>query len=112
MKTSETARTVAETAYQQMGGHRLGVMCGVSNRSYGTDDKGQDYTSFKIGGGAKCKGKRVNYVTITLNSTDTYTVEFIYCSVKERTVRNTLEGVYNDMLQEVFASNTGMSTRL
>jgi hypothetical protein len=112
MKTSETAMDVTETIYQQLGGRQFRAMTGCSNRGYGTDDLGQDYTSFKIGSGAKCEGKRVNYVTVTLEASDTYKVEFIYASVKERTVRKTTSGIYADMLQEVFTRYTGFYTTL
>jgi hypothetical protein len=112
MTTSANAKYVADTILAQLGGSRFCVMVGLGNRTYGTNSVGHDYTSFKIGGGAKCGGKRVNYVTVTLEPTDTYKVEFIYCSVKERTVRKTLNGVYSTSMEEVFTRNTGMATRL
>ena len=60
----------------------------------------------------KTSAGRCNYCKITLNSADLYNVEFIYCSIKENTVRATHTGIYNDMLADLFANVTGLAVRL
>ena len=58
----------------------------------------------------------INKVRITLDPSDTYTVEFM--KIRKRhgvpqveTVKKT-EGIYCDMLREVFTCYTGLTTRI
>lgn len=81
-------------------------MTGATNFGF---DAEKNYLQFKIGRGAK---NGITHVTITLNSMDLYDMEFLKCSVKERTVRAVAKGVYCDMLQKTFTQHTGFDTRL
>lgn len=90
---------------RQLGGNRFIAMTGAKN--FVKDDDKQ-MIGFKIGRNAK----NVNYVRITLNSMDTYDVEFLNINVNRVKTVSKVEGVYNDQLQEIFTENTGMATRL
>lgn len=51
---------------------------------------------------------KANYMRITLGGDDLYTVEFIKAIGTKITTVKSLEGVYNDMLQDLFYRVTGM----
>ena len=57
---------------------------------------------------------KANYLKITLNEMDTYTVEFQKVNYSKFTVNDVaaFENVYCDQLQKVFTSITGMYTKL
>jgi hypothetical protein len=55
---------------------------------------------------------RINYIKITLNAMDTYDIDFLSIrGIKIKTV-DEVNGVYNDMLQNVIADRTGLSLNL
>ena len=56
---------------------------------------------------AKAKNK-ANYTKITLNSMDTYDVEFGYIRGMNYTVRSIEKGLYDDMLKKHFETETGL----
>lgn len=107
--------TVANTIYQQLGGGRFTAMTGAKN--FVAYDNG---IKFSIGRNAS----KANIVKITLNSLDLYDVEFIKYTpfnfnVKTGKIREEksetvakAESIYNDMLQDVFTSITGLYTHL
>ena len=102
--TSETTKIEAETILNQLGGtRRLAMMTGAKSFSFGSDN-GNTYVQFRVGRNAK----KINLVKITLNGSDTYTTEFMWATTKAITVKSEFAGVYNDMLQEIFESSTGM----
>ena len=69
--------------------------------------------SFKVGAGARNENGRVNYITITLDeATDRYTMEALYCTVRELSTRAKIEGAYVDMLHDFIRDNTGMALSL
>lgn len=95
---------VANTILNQLGGRTFCMMTGAKNFSY---DSNSLY--FKIG--RNCKS--INYVIIKLEADDTYSMKFCYASKNGVKVRKEIpNGVYCDMLQEVFRENTGMETRM
>lgn len=95
---------IAKIILQQLGGTgRLNIMTGAKN--FVAIENG---VRFNIGRNAK----GVNVVTIVLNASDTYDVEFgaarrvkleMRYTVKDRT-----EGAYVDMLKPIFENATGM----
>lgn len=101
-----TDMTVANTILAQLGGNRFAMMTGAKN-FVGSADA----LMFSIGGGAK---NRINKVRVTLTPDDLYTVEFMKYSPSklETKLINKVEGVYNDMLQEIFTNYTGFFTKL
>ena len=104
--TTQTYPTAyASEILRQLGGNRFIAMTGAKN--FTRNDTTQTIC-FHIG--KNCHS--INYVRITLNSMDTYDVEFITLRAGVTKVRATDEGIYNDQLQDVFTSRTGMYTRL
>jgi hypothetical protein len=91
---------IASTIAEQMGGLRLlSVMVGAKN--FVALEKG---LKFSIGKGAK---EKINAVKVTLNDMDTYDLEFgRFWGTKYKTIKK-VEGVYNDMLMDIFEDATG-----
>ena len=99
----------ADIICHQMGGQgRLKAMIGAHD--FFSDNNGQTLV-FKF---RSCR--KANYIKITLNSMDTYDLEFVKIpslnammkkNAKPVTV-HTAEGIYNDMLKDVFESFTGL----
>lgn len=91
--------------YQQLGGNKFKVMTGAKNLGFG--DEGYSL-SMKIGK----NNKQVTHVKIHLNELDTYDMTFSVIR-RHRIVREeTVNGVYDDMLQSVFTEQTGLDTHL
>ncbi len=66
---------------------------------------GDNYLTFKIMRNAK----RVTHVRVTLDPSDTYTVEFIRCwGTKAPEILESVEGIYCDMLKSVIGCGTGL----
>ena len=95
----------AKEVLNQLGGNKFVAMTGAKNF---VKDDSKRMIAFKIG--KNCKG--VNYVRITLNSMDTYDMEFISVRGGKLTVKSEANNIYNDQLQEVFTEHTGLYTRL
>lgn len=94
---------VARTIVQQLGGGKFLAMTGAKNFV-----ASKDAVHFSI---PKAKDS-INRVTIKLNAMDTYDVGFhrvIGSSIKEV---KSIDGIYNDQLQEVFTRYTGLDTHL
>jgi hypothetical protein len=100
---TEAAMAVAETILQQLGGKRFIVMTGA--RSF----VGSDHAlMFAL---PSCKNG-INKVRITLDPSDTYTVEFFRIRGMKSELIKSLSDVYFDQLQEVFTDETGLFTTL
>lgn len=97
-----TDKTVAETIYKQMGGGRTKMMIG--GQYYVCDT---NWLSFKF---KMCR--KTNYVKITLNSMDTYDMEFGKIWGTNYKVVETFNGVYFDQLIPIFEKTTGLYTSL
>jgi len=96
---------VAETILQQLGGKRFIVMTGAKNL---LKSNGGKTLSFKLPKAIS----GINYVEITLDSSDTYTMKFISLRANQaKTIKN-LSMIYADQLQSVFTANTGLHTKL
>lgn len=103
--TTATRNEVAETIAAQMGGtRRLSVMIGATG--FVADVNSLKF-SFK-----RCK--RANMFRVTLDATDTYTVEFFKYSPRKATcdVVKSHELVYADQLVDLFESFTGLYVSL
>lgn len=96
-----SSQIVANEIVQQLGGFgKISAMVNARNFSY-TDNS----LNFRFSG-----SKKSNMIKITLNSMDTYDIEFIkfspkYCTCK---VAQTHEGIYNDQLIDLFVQQTGL----
>lgn len=93
---------IAQTIANQIGNGAL-YMIGAKNLLAHDDG-----LSFRVGRNSKS----VNYVKITLNSMDTYDVEYGYIRGMNYTVRNNESGLYFDMLRDSIERNTGLYTSL
>lgn len=96
-----TMSAVATTILGQMGGAaRVSAMLGVTDFVYS-----DNALTIKYKAGDSRKG---NLVRVTLDASDTYTVEFGYQrAAKYRTIK-TVSYVYADNLVRVFQSATGL----
>lgn len=95
----------ARTIFEQIGGHKFAVMTGAKNFCY---SEKEHFFSFSIGRNSK----GINRVKIILTPADDYTMQFAYFRGANYNVKKTVEGIYCDMLQDVFTMNTGMYTKL
>ena len=96
---------VAQTILAQLGGKRFIAMTGSKN--FVGSEKA---ISFKVGRNAK----KVTHFRVTLDENDTYSVEFMKWNARAlemKTIKKS-EGVYCDMLQDIFTEETGLYTRL
>ena len=114
---------VAQTILEQLGGQRFQMMTGMKLRLAHEAEKGtRGALSFHLPS-RSCKDG-INYVKTTLTGADTYTMEFTkigprpnwrreVAGAKQKiTVVTTKTDIYNDQLESVFASVTGLATRL
>ena len=105
---------VAQTILAQLGGRRFMAMTGA--RRFVGDGRA---LRFRLPGTGGFVRGGINFVRITLNDLDTYDVEFIRLRsvtarrhVEEFEVVAAHDGIYADMLCEVFESETGLRTSL
>ncbi len=94
--------TVAKTIANQIGNGAL-FMIGAKNLA-GDDNS----LSFKIGRNSKS----VTHIRVTLNSLDLYDVEFLRCNKNGIKKVSVASGVYNDMLNSIIETHTGLYTSL
>lgn len=96
---------IAENILNQLGGNKFIAMTGSKNFI-----DGGNYLSMKLVPN-KSKSK---YLMITLDSNDTYTMEFFKVNSKtlQKTTISSITGVYNDQLQKIFTETTGLYTKL
>jgi hypothetical protein len=95
----------AETILSQLGGNRFITMTGAKNLYF---DNKKRLISMQIMRN-KVKAK---WLQITLNSMDLYDMQFIGIKSGEVVVLDEKKGLYDDMLQPVFTSVTGLNTHL
>jgi len=98
-----TDMSVSHEILRQLGGNKFIAMTGAKN-FVGSENS----ITFKIGRNSS----KANVVKIVLNGKDLYDVSFIQLRGDERKVLKTYDDVYNDMLQQIFTSFTGMHTHL
>ena len=95
---------IAQEILSQLGGRMFCAMVGAKHLL-----AVKSGLQFSIGDGAK---DAINKVLITLESNDTYTVEFWFIGKTHALRESRHEGIYNDMLQDVFETYTGFFTTL
>jgi hypothetical protein len=94
---------IARTILQQLGGRRFIAMTGARNICASSDGA----LTFRIP-----KSNGINYVSITLDPSDTYTVLFGYIGRTMMTAVATMSNVYAEDLQALFTEHTGLDTHL
>ncbi|MFL9499249.1 hypothetical protein ACJMQP_04245 [Rhodopseudomonas palustris] len=96
---------VANTILDQLGGRRFVLVTGAKNLMASPNECGA--LTFQING----RGG-VNRVRITLTAADNYTLEFMKVRGCKVTTAHKAEGVYCDMLHDVFEAQTGLYASL
>lgn len=102
---------VHEIILQQLGGNKFLVMTGSKNLTYSSVEN--NYLQMRL-----TRNKSgANFLKVTLNSNDTYTMRFFKFTIKNYTEvvitkEQTFEGIYCDQLQEIFTKVTGLYTKL
>lgn len=99
---SNEHKLVALEIMLQLGGNKLIAMTGARNFVSTPDSLG-----FKLPSRSARNG--INFVKVTLNSMDTYDVEFKKIWNMKITDISSHEGIYNDMLQPLFVKETGLN---
>lgn len=94
---------VAQTILNQLGGNRFIAMTGSKQFIAGENFLRMRLSRNKSG---------ANMLKISLNSLDTYDLEFLKVAKNDFKTVKTVRGVYNDMLQDIFTSETGFYTKL
>lgn len=94
--------TLDQLAGSQNGANRLICMIGAKN--FIRDDREQKVT-FKFMRGA---ANKANHIRIQLMGNDTYTVTFIKIWGTKITEISKHEGIYNDMLKNLFEGETSL----
>lgn len=99
-----TQKEVATEILRQLGGSKFITMTGSRNFAYDTNTLSMQLRRNK----AKAK-----WLKITLNVMDTYDMQFIDLDKDHKlVVKAEKKNVYNDQLQEIFTSVTGLETSL
>ena len=102
---AEQVNEDASVILQQLGGNKFVMMTGAKNLMKSNGGKTLSFRLPKALGG-------INYVKITLDASDTYTVEFGRVSGTTYTVKKEFANVYADQLQNIFTKTTGLYTKL
>jgi hypothetical protein len=101
---------VADEILQQLGGpRRLKAMIGAKN--FLSEKKGLGALRFDFMPGMGKKGK-VNFVRITLDPSDTYSVEFGFKTKSGYKKVSEFDNIYVEQLRKLFESETGLRLSL
>ena len=98
-----TDKTTAIEILKQLGGNRFIMMTGAKNLS--CDNTSMSFKIMRNDAG-------ITHVKIKLNALDLYDMTFYSIRGASFKVKAEASGIYNDMLQEVFTSHTGLYTSL
>lgn len=113
---------IAQIILEQLGGNKFLVMTG-SKVKYCGDNNGNSYIMFSLTKNLL----HAQFLKITLTAMDDYTMQFskikrtlnkdlaklgIKIYDEEHQILKTIEGVYCDMLQDIFEEQTGLYTTL
>lgn len=105
METTQNDKAVAIEILKQLGGNKFLVMTGAKNLTCDKNSMGFMLSS-------RMTKNKASFVKITLDVMDTYTVEFKSIRNFEVKEISKHEGIYNDMLVNLFESETGLRTSL
>lgn len=108
---ASTDNGVAKIILEQLGGRKFIAMTGAKN--FLGDEKS---LMFSLPSTRHFVKDGINKVRVTLDPSDTYTVEFMKIGKRQGiphvdTIKRA-EGIYHDVLSEVFTRYTGLTTRL
>lgn len=94
--------TLNQLTQSDNGSSRLVTMIGAKNFIQSQEE---NFISFRFMKGA---ANKANYIKITLDASDTYTVEFGYIRGMNYKIINVSAGLYDDMLYSHFIEETGL----
>ena len=103
--TTEQQKQVAGEILKQLGGGKFMAMVGAHNLVCSGEGCGAMMLKFK-------GSKVANYIKVVLTGMDLYDVEFGKIWGMKYTVVKKVEGIYNDMLVELFENTTKLYTKL
>ena len=106
---------VAKEILRQLGGSKFTVMTGSSKFLFA--DITETNKNYWLRMNLASNKAKVNRLKIILNGDDTYTMKFYRQTIRNHTDvvitnEHTYDGVYCDMLQDVFTDVTGLYTHL
>jgi len=90
---------------QQLGGNQFLAMTGCHNLVKDTE---KQIITMKL----RKNKLKAKWFKVTLNSMDLYDVEFVTLKKNQLVVLKKFEGIYDDMLVNIFESETGLYTKL
>ena len=104
-----TDMSVATNILDQLGGRRFTMMTGVTNLV-----ASDDALVMKLKTRGMCRSKNgASHMSVTLNAMDTYDVKFVkYNRAWDQIVVSEHDGIYCDMLSDIFETETGLYTKL
>lgn len=103
MYTTEEAKQISKTIFQQLGGNRFVAMTGSKNFAF--DKNGGLSFAFPRSNG-------VNRCKIELTPEDLYKVTFSIVHGKNFSTKKVYDEVFCDMLEDIFTEATGLYTSL
>lgn len=102
-----TDTTIAKAILEQLGGRVFLAMTGAKNLI-----AGENYLSFLLPGGGGFTRHGINYVKVTLESSDTYTVAFSRIRGSKVATVAEHEDVYWDGLRKLVSDETGLALQM
>jgi hypothetical protein len=109
-QTTPNKMQVHEIILQQLGGNKFLAMTGSKNLTYSSVEN--NYLQMRL----TRNMSGANFLKITLNASDTYTLKFFKVTIKDYmpiiSKEQTFEDIYCDQLQEIFTKVTGLYTKL
>jgi hypothetical protein len=100
-----TTQDIAQEIIDQLGGRKFTAMTGAKH--FVSIESG---LQFKLPSNFATAG--INFVQVILGRDDLYTVKFYKMRGLKLTLISEHEGIYNDMLADLFTRNTGLSVSL
>jgi hypothetical protein len=95
---------IAETILEQLGGQKMFRMIGVKRIGTGTHSVVLHFTARALEG--------INKINVTLDPSDTYTVQFFRSTVKGDDLKYEINDIYNDQLIPLIENKTGLALKM
>jgi hypothetical protein len=95
---------IAETILEQLGGQKMFRMIGVKRIGIGTHSVVLHFTARALEG--------INKINVTLDPSDTYTVQFFRSTVKGDDLKYEINDIYNDQLIPLIENKTGLALKM
>ncbi len=103
----DARKAIDQLAQSNNGIHRLSAMIGAKDFV-----RGEDFVQFKFNAFAGKDSPSYNFCKITLETSDTYTMELGKIKNHELVKSDELDGLWQDELKETFENTTGLCLSL